>query len=572
MTHRISAACWTTGRTAGAVVLALACACAPTGPPSPPDLGGKTLVIGTSQEPDSLSSLIGNLAISADVMSLMWRRLVEIGPDGRGRCALCVELPTLDNGLWRIDRQRHTSEATFRLRRGMRWADGVEITARDAVFAWELKTDPQYEYGATDLRPIAGIDALDAHALRVRYASIWPFADSDVRVVFLPEHYYRPIWTRYKDQGGTYWQRFLADERVGVKPLVNGPFGVSEWVSGSHILLARNPAYNISEPPKVERVLIRFIPDLNTLAVNVRTRQVHLTDGWLTLEQARGLESAGGLEVRYLNPMWLEHATLQINQPPLDDRRVRRALLHAIDRDGINAALFQGKQPPADSWLAAYHPAYNPGVRKYAYDPAEAARLLSEAGWRRDGGGALRNDAGARLSLTLVTIAGDKLRSQVAEVIQAQWAELGIDVRIAPQSARLLFSETLPRCRLPPGGIAVWRWVLEPQEARYANSLWRPRDEHSLDHLLTDSPWGRIRRNVELIDRALEAVDPEERYALLREQQRIWADELPVLPLYWHVRVATVDARLRGYDPHPFAAIGWNVERWDLAPDSRTGF
>ena len=527
--------------------------------------------MGTSQEPDSLIRVIGNLAISGDVMSFMWRRLMELGPDGRGRCALCTELPTLENGLWRIDREQGASEATFHLKRGRKWADGVEITAKDAAFAWELKTDPQYEYGPTQLVPITGVDVVDDYTLRIRYSTIWPFADSDIRVIFLPDHYYRPIWTHYKNEGGTYWERFIADERVSVKPLVNGPFQVEEWVSGSHILLTRNPNYNLSEPPKIDRVLIRIIPDLNTLALNVRTRQLHLTDGWLTLDQTKGLTETAGLEVTYLNPMWLEHVTLQINKPPLHDRRVRQALLHAIDRDGMNEAIFRGRQPTADSWLAPYHPAYSPDVRKYEYDSAEALRLLAESGWKRGPDEALRNDRGEPLTLTLVTIAGDKLRSQVAEVIQAQWSELGMEVKISPQSARLLFSETLARSNLPPGGVAIWRWVVGSEDAHYANTLWKPKDEHNLDHLLKKSPWGRVRRNIELIEQAVKTVDPEERYALLREQQEIWAEELPSLPLYWHVRVVTVERSLQGYDPHPFAEIGWNVEQWDILPDNQAG-
>ncbi len=529
------------------------------------------MIIGTSQEPDSLIRILGNLLISGDVMSFMWRRLMESGPDGRGRCALCTELPTLENGLWKIDREQGTSEAIFHLRRGRKWADGVEITAKDATFAWELKTDPQYEYGPTQLVPIAGVDALDDYTLRVRYSSIWPFADSDKRVIFLPDHYYRPIWTHYKSEGGTYWERFVADERVSVKPLVNGPFQVEDWVSGSHILLKRNPNYNLSEPPKIDRVLIRIIPDLNTLAVNVRTRRLHLTDGWLTLDQTKGLSETTGLEVAYVNPMWLEHVTLQINKPPLHDRRVRQALLHAIDREGMNEAIFGGRQPPADSWLAPYHPAYSPDVKKYDYNPAEALRLLTEAGWKPDTEGVLRSAEGDSLSLTLVTIAGDKLRAQVSEVIQAQWSELGIYVKISPQSARLLFSETLANSNLRPGGVAIWRWVIESQDAHYANTLWKPRDEHNLDHLLKKSPWGKVRRNIELIERAIKTADPEERYALLREQQEIWAKELPILPLYWHVRVVTVEHSLQGYEPHPFAEIGWNVEQWDILPDNQAG-
>ena len=529
-------------------------------PISDPD---KTLVIGVSQEPDALFGIVGNLMVSGDVGSFIWRPLLLIDSQRKPYCVLCTELPSLENGLWKVDHENGVMETTFHLRRGLQWADGTEITARDAAFAWELMSDGQYPHGASYLEPIGDVEALDSHTLRVVYKTLWPFGNADVRLRLIPEHYYRPIWERYRSEGGAYWDRFLADERVSVYPRANGPFQVREWVSGSHILLVRNPAYNLGPPPRLERILVRVIPDLNALAIAVSTRQVHLTDGWLTLEQARELEESPGIGIRYVGVAWLEHVTVQINHPPFDDLRVRRALLLAIDRAGINQAIFRGKQPPAHSWVHPGHPAHNPHLEKYRYDPERARRLLEQAGWSREGEGPLRNARGEPMRLTLITVAGDRTRLQVASVVQALWQELGIEVEIRPQSARLLFPDTLQKQNLAPGGAAIWRWVVQPEATVSAYGLWWPKGTN-LDQLTEGSPWDAVQENKDLIRQALGTIDDEQRYGLLRRQQEVWVRELPTLPLYWHVRVVSMDRRLEGYTPYPDLFLGWGVEAWKL--------
>ena len=523
----------------------------------------KTLVIGVSQEPDALFGIVGNLMVSGDVGSFIWRPLLLIDSQQKPYCVLCTELPSRENGLWKVDYENGVVETTFHLRRGLQWADGTEITAVDAAFAWELMSDEQYPHGASYLEPIGDVEALDSHTLRVVYKTLWPFGNADVRLRLIPEHYYRPIWEQYRSEGGAYWDRFLADERVSVYPKANGPFQVREWVSGSHILLVRNPAYNLGPPPSLERILVRVIPDLNALAIAVSTRQVHLTDGWLTLEQARELEESPGIGIRYVGVAWLEHVTVQINHPPFDDLRVRRALLLAIDRAGINQAIFRGKQPPAHSWVHPSHPAHNPDLEKYRYDPERARRLLEQAGWSRQGDGPLRNARGEAMRLTLITVAGDRTRLQVATVVQALWQELGIQVEIRPQSARLLFPGTLQKQNLPPGGAAIWRWVVQPEATVSAYGLWWPKATN-LDQLTPRSPWGAVQENKDLIRQALGTIDDEKRYGLLRRQQEVWARELPTLPLYWHVRVVSMDRRLEGYTPYPDLYLGWGVHEWRL--------
>ena len=531
-----------------------------TATPEPKSVGPKFLTVGTSQEPSNLFVLWQAMRINTDIDSMIWRGPIEFFGDNEPHPVLLESLPSQEDGTWVIDEDTGTMEVTYKFKQGLKWADGEEITAEDLVFTFEILSDEQYVYPGITTR-VGSIEAMDKYTAKVNYAKIYPFAEQEVGLPVIPEHYYRPIWEEYKAKGGNYWEAFASDERVSVKPLGNGPFKVTEWVPGSHIRLVRNDNFNLGPMPNLDGILIRIIPDLNSLAVNVATKQIQLTDGWLTLEQSAAMEEAPGVKPVFVPAMWLEHATLQVNRPPLNDKRVRQAILHAIDREGINEALFNGMHPLAHSWIPEWHPAYNPDVKKYPYDPDKALELLAEAGWTPGSDGKLKDANGNLLEIPIIPIAGDRTREQVAALVQAQWQEIGITCPLNPVSARLLYSETLINGEME--GMAIWRWVFsfraEPRP------FWYPGEgAASLDQLFEDSPWGQIERNKELIQLIEVETNAEKRYELLQEQQAIWAEELPVLPIYWHTRVATVADALQNYEPADQAKMGWNCEEWDL--------
>ncbi len=526
------------------------------------EAGPKVLVVASSQEPENLFIMWGSTRTGSDAMSFMWRKPIAFNGDNQPFAEILEALPSQEDGTWVVDEEAGTMEVTYKLRQGLKWADGEEITADDLAFAFEIYSDPDYIYYSESF-PVKSIEVVDDYTAILHYGQINLFPEQEVRTHIIPEHFYRPLWEEAKAKGGNPWENFGNIEEVSIKPLVNGPFQVAEWVPGSHIRMVRNPHFNIGPAPKIDEVLYRIIPDLNSLSVSVASGQVHLTDGWLSLEQAASMDSAPEVDPIFVPALWLEHATIQINRPPLNDKRVRQAMLHAVDREAINEALFKGQQPPAHSWINSAHPAYNPNVPVYHYDPERALELLAEAGYTPNANGQLADGDGNLLEIPITTIAGDRTREQVAALIQAQWQEIGITSEVNPVSARLLFSETLFD---PPNfeGIAIWRWVFNAKvEPR---SWWYPgQPAATLDQLFAEgNPWAENERNKELIDMIDAELDQEKRYALLQEQQIIWAEELPVLPIYWHVRVATVNTALQGYQPADQAMVGWNVEEWGL--------
>jgi len=527
------------------------------------DEGRKVLVVASSQEPENLFTMWGSTKTGGDAMSFIWRTAIAFNGDNVPFAQLLESLPNQADGSWVVDKASNRMKVTYVFKKGIKWSDGEEITANDLSFAFEILSNENYIYYSKNF-PVESVEVVDDYTAILHYKTIDLFPDRELRMHVIPEHVYRPLWEKAVADGGNPWEAFGKQEVVSVKPVVNGPFKVKEWVPGSHIHMVRNPNYNLGPAPKIDEVMYRVIPDLNTLSVNVASDQVHLTDGWLSLEQAAAMKAAPKVDPLFVPALWLEHATLQVNRPPLDNKQVRQAILHAIDREGVNEALFFGQQPSAHSWINESHGAYNPNVMQYKYDPKRALELLAEAGYKSNSNGMLEDAKGKLLEIPITTIAGDRTREQVAALVQAQWQEIGITAKLNPVSARLLFSKVLYGHDTFEG-IAIWRWVFSDKVD--PRPFWYPGEgAATLDQLHAEGNfWAENERNKKLIEMIGVELNQEKRYEMLREQQAIWAEELPVLPIYWHKRVATVNKALTGYQPADAALIGWNVEEWDIS-------
>ncbi len=161
----------------------------------------------------------------------------------------------------------------------------------------------------------------------------------------------------------------------------------------------------------------------------------------LSLDQAIAFEKRHGAKynVIYKPALIWEHIDVNLDNKLLADKRVRQAMLLAIDRKAISEKLFDGKQPIAHGGISDLDPMFSPTARQYSYDPAAAKKLLDDAGFSTIRNNVRQNAAGERLSIELGTTAGNRVRELVAQVIQSQLRQVGIEVRIKADPPRLFF-------------------------------------------------------------------------------------------------------------------------------------
>jgi peptide/nickel transport system substrate-binding protein len=525
-----------------------------------------TLTIGVSTYPPTLNPLIDATVAKSYVLGFATRPLTAFDKDWQPICLLCTALPTLENGkAVREDRPdgKHGIAVTFTLQPAARWGDGTPVTTRDVRFTWEIGRDPKSGVAnAEQFRRITDITVADDKTFTLHIDRV----DFDYNVVDLelvPEHLERAAFA----DPAQYRARTLYTTDPGNPGLYFGPYRITEASSGSHVTLERNPTW-WGKVPAFRRIVVRAIENTAALESNLLSGSVDYLAGelGLSLDQALAFEKRHDprFTVLYKPSLLYSHIDLNLDNPLLQDVRVRRALLMALDRDGLNTQLFDGKQPPADSFINALDWVYDPNGLKYAYDPAGAARLLDEAGWSTLRNGVRHNAAGQPLSFEINGAAGNRSGELVEQVLQSNWRKLGIDVKIRNSASRVLFDNLTKR---KFSAMAIFGWSSSPENV--------PRSILRSDQIPSEANnWDgqnytgyRDPETDKLLDAIEIELDRNKRPALWHALQRRYAEALPVLPLYFRSNPYVMPTWLGGIEPtgHMFGTSLW-VENWTVTP------
>ena len=533
-----------------------------------PALARDQLTIGTTQYPSTLHPMFDSMLAKSIVRAAARRPFVAFDADWRQICMLCETVPSLANGQARIvDRPGggQGMEVDFAIRDGVRWGDGTPVTAADVAFAWEVGRHPQSGVTAAETyRRITAIDVRDARRFTVHIDRVvWNYT------VYAPEplpaHIEKPIFDADPAQ---YRSRTKYDTDQANPGLYYGPYRIVAATPGASIVLEPNRHWTGTKP-HFQRVTFRAIENTAALEANLLSGSIDYILGelGLTLDQALAFEKRHRerFAVVYKPGLVYEHIDLNLDNPLLADRRVRQALILGIDRDAIVNRLFEGKQPVAHGYFAENRPEFDPATPRYAYDPAAAARLLDEAGFSivRNG---IRHDAeGRRLSFELATTAGQRVRELVQQVLQSQWRQLGIEIRLKAEPPRVFSANTLSKRMLE--AMAMYAWISSPQGVPRAAL-------HSKEIPSAENGWAGQNypgyRNPEM-DRILEDLETEldegRRKALWADFQRIYATDLPVLPLFFRTDSFIMPKWLKGIVPtgHLYSTTYW-IEEWRAEP------
>ena len=526
----------------------------------------RSLVMGITQYPSTLHPNIESMLAKSIVLGMATRSLTTIDHDWARACELCTELPTLDNGRAEfavLDDGSEGMRVRWELRPDLYWGDGTPVTTRDFRFAWEVARHPQSGAIAMEMwRSLQDIEIVDDRNMvflvdrrTYTYNNYWPFTP-------IPEHLERAI---FEEAPAEYMNRTRYQTEPTHPGLYLGPFVISEVARGSHLALSRNPHWSGREP-YFEDITVRAIERTTTLEANLLSGNIDMISGelGLTIDQALAFERRHGedYQIVFEPGLLYEHIDLNLDNPILADRRVRQALMYALDRDLMVQQLFEGRQPVAATNV---HPMDRPftmaGVRTYPYDADRAAGLLDAAGWTLGDDGLRRNSAGEPLQLEILSTAGDKLRELVQQVLQSQWRESGIDVRIKNEAPRIFFGETTRKRKF--SGMAMFAWVSapEPLPRTILHSSEIPTAENNF---AGQNYTGYANPEVdELIVGIENELDPQARLEPWKRLQQIYAEDLPALPLYFRTNAHILPPWLHGLRPtgHIIPSSTW-VEDW----------
>jgi peptide/nickel transport system substrate-binding protein len=544
--------------------LALTLACS-LGTPALAERDG--LTIGIIQFPATLNPNIDVMAAKNYVLGMALRPFTVYDADWKLVCLLCTLLPSIENGMAvpiDLPDGRKGIDITFTIRPDAVWADGVPVTTADVKFTYEVGRNPQSGISNGELyRRITGIDVKDdktftlhVDKLTFDYAAIHDF-------MLLPAHVERDAFAdpaQYRLR-----TRYITDP---TNPgLYNGPYRVTEVVAGSHILLERNPHW-AGPPGQFRRITVRAIENTAALEANLLSGTIDMIAGELGLPLDEGLafekRHGGAFQVIFKPGLVYEHIDINLGQAALAERRLREALILGLDRETISRTLFAGRQPVADSFVNPLDGGYAADTPRYRFDPTRAEALLEEAGWRAQPDGIRRDAQGHRLSLELMTTAGNRSRELVEQVVQSQWRKIGVDIRIKNEPARVLFGETLPHRRFDLG---MFAWISSPENVP-RSILHSSEIPSEANGFVGQNATGFNSADMDRLIDALEIeLDPDKRKTLWAAVQRLYAAELPSLPLYFRSDVFILPKWLSGLRPtgNQSPTTLW-ITDWTAAP------
>lgn len=502
--------------------------------------------------------------------------------------------------------------ATFQLKEGIKWSDSTPLTANDSTFSYQIAQECQAEFGdcgglgvvtrsGWQTVPLtASYEALDERT--VRWIGVPGFLDPAYQTNFfipLPEH----VLSQYTPQ-----ELFTIDEAAR-QPLGWGPYVINSWVPGEFISLRVNSNYFRAQEAEVkfDELLFRFINqdalgNLDTLfsgscdLLDQGAGQAILNGDLEGLDQ---LESDGRLLAHFTaGPVW-EHADFGIlplsyddgYMPGVDrpdffsDARVRQAFALCMDRQKIVEELLSGRSNVPASYLPEEHPLFNANVSRYDYDPEAGAQLLQAAGWvDYDGNPQTPRQAlgiqtvldGTPLTVTYTTSTAEQ-RQAASHALVDSLSDCGVQVVPEPGPANEVYAPG------PEGPIFGRRFDLAQFAWSASNlpvcDLWTSQQIPG-DPILEDEAgeaifpfgWGGVNatgfRNSDYdlaCQRAVGTLPGQPGYVENHHAaQAIFADQLPVIPLYQHLKLALSRLDMCGFalDASAFSEF-WNLENYD---------
>jgi len=519
----------------------------------------------------------------------------------------CAQEYTEDMGTIQMDKM----VVTFKLLPGLKWSDGEPLTAADSVYSFNLAADPDTPSGKYTIERTESYEALDD--VTIQWTGLPGYVDGTYFLNFwtpYPEH----VWGQYTAA------ELLEAEESSLRPMGWGPYVIDEWAKGDHISMHKNPNYFRADEglPKFDNLVYRFVGEnsnANIAAIlsgecDIVDQTSHLDDqSELLLE----LQNAGQVNATFVTGTVFEHADFGINPVSYDDGwqegdrpaffsdvRVRQAIAMCMDRQAVVDTVMFGQSVVLDTYLPPQHPLFNSNVKHYDFDVEAGSALLEEAGWIDDDGDpstprVYQGDnpwipQGTKLEFNYWTTSATQ-RQQATQVLQQSLAQCGIKVNLEYWSPGEYFADgpdgPLFGRRFDIGQFAWLTGVEPPCDLWMSEGI--PGDP---EKTVGDVPWlqealgpdadptapafaygwggwndpGYSNPEYDKVCKAaINSLKGQPGYEENHlKAQEIFANELPVVPLYLRLKLAATRPDMCGFIMDPTAnSEMWNIEEFD---------
>ncbi len=527
-----------------------------------------------------ISVYVGDEVVDADGMPVTLTAGTRIRPAG------CRSQDCVVQYDGRAEVKMDQMVVTYRLLPGLRWSDGKPLTAADSIYSYQVAVSRGTSYLVARTQAYEAADDVT-----VQWWGKPGFVDPDYLSNFffpLPAHLLSGIPA----------DELPDSEAASRRPVGWGPYLLSEWEAGDYITLVKNPYYfrKAEGLPKIDLLTFRFISDPETALAELLAGGCDVLDPSIPLDgQAallQSMQAQGQVQALFsLSPV-MEQLAFGISPAEYDngynserdrpnyfgDVRVRQAVAMCIDRQRIVDEVLYGLSRVPASYVHPDHPSYTGDVPAYAFDVGKAAALLEEAGWRdvdndpatpRQAWGAPGIPNGTPFEVTYITT-GAAQRLQVSALVAESLAQCGIKLDLeylnpsafyAPGPEGPLFGRSFELAEFAMGNVAVappCEWYTTGQMPKTTNH-WIGTNVSGYNNPSFDAACSLARQSLPGESAYIESND---------QAQRLFAQDLPVIPLYWRVKSAAARPEVCGLVLDSTAAsLFWNLETLAVGDD-----
>lgn len=449
---------------------------------------GGELVFVTPSDAPTLDPHGKNDTATTNATTQIFDRLTEYDKDGKVVPSLAEEFNTVDDTTWE-----------FKLRKGVKFHDGTDFNADAVKMSIERLIDPEFASPrAVVLNMIKEVVVVDDHT--VQFKTEKPFAPLPAHLAHNAGSIIAPSAIEEEKSGG---------KKVDENPVGTGPFKFDSWNRGAEIKFVRNDEY-WGEKAKLDSIVFKVIPEQATRVAMLEAGEAHvMLVGSSDVTHVEGLD---GIELDRVKGTRMDYVGFNLKKKPFDNVKVRQAIAMAINKEDIVQGILDGQGVAAVGPLAPTVVGNSQDLKAIEFDVDAAKELLSEAGFP-DG-----------FKTTLYVNEGSKERADIAELVQAQLAEIGIEVSIEV----IEWGAFLEKTAKGDHEMFVLGWTTVTGDADYGlYALF-----HSSMH---GDPGNRAfysNKTVdELLDKGRTSTDQSERDAAYKEVSQLVIDEAPMVYL-----------------------------------------
>lgn len=500
---------------------------------------GGTLTIALPYEIDTLNTF--STGFLADVPSVVCEGLIAPDENARYFPKLATEVPTVENGGIKLSADGKKMDITFKLRPGVLWSDGAPFTSEDVKFTWLALKDPKFiaesKEGVNDIDAIDTPDPLTAIVRFNTVTPIWPAG-----------FFSRGILPKHALEG-----KDLNRDSYNEKPLGTGPYVITEFKRGQYVVADRNPRYWDKDSagnalPYIDRMIFNMTPDASQMVTRLRSGELMLAYN-IPYGQAQSL-SANFDIVKNAILSW-QRLDFNFKGPAaFRDLKVRQAFAHAINKDAISKSL-SGFPFVVHTPISPQFDYHDPDVRKYAYDPEMAKKLLDEAGYK-PGSDGVRAKGDERMAYKISVQAGNSADETAQQVVMVNLKAVG--VALTPDNKTgVAFREARYKGLYD---LLYSRWITS---ADPAYSKFYGTDQANNGTGYSDKEMD------DLLNEAEHTIDRAKLKAIFKKVQAKLADEVVTIPTTSNVSLIAKTAKLKNFSANPTNRTIFNtVNRWYL--------